>query len=399
MVYENICRELQSDIAVVAPRRRYIDGGHVEGWAQFDSMQPYDVSRVDLLQPQVKPPASTSVETLQRLLVEDLPFFRRIASEVSRIVDQVRPDVLCLGDLFALFWLGGYLRWRRTLPTVHYVHAEEVTTDWGSRMYKYGSLAALRRADAVVTVSNFTKAELTRRGVAEERIHVITNGVDLERFQPGEKSEAILIRHDLSENRVLLTVGRLEERKGQDKMIEALPRILDAVPDLKYVVVGEGGYRPALEVLARKHGVQDRVVFAGRVPWEELPDYYRTADVFAMPNRTLASGETEGFGLVFLEANACGKPVVGGRAGGVPDAVSDGETGILVDGRSTDEIVEAVVRLFEDATLRERMGRAGVERARHFGWTAKAQEFRDLCRSLSAFGKRMTTDRAQWKTV
>src|SRR5262249_14775190 len=131
---------------------------------------------------------------------------------------------------------------------------------------------------------------------------------------------------------VILTVGSLVERKGQDMIIRALPLIANAVPGVSYLIVGDGPYKANLKTLVTSMGLQDRVVFTGRVSDEELPEFYALSDVFAMPSRAcLDSNDVEGFGMVFLEAGATGKPVVAGRSGGIEDAVVDGVTGLLVD--------------------------------------------------------------------
>ncbi|WP_025321618.1 glycosyltransferase family 4 protein [Deferrisoma camini] len=383
VVYENLCRHLGDAAAVLAPWRYYMDGREVEGWREADRAQPFPVRRVELLRPVVKPAPRHALQSAWRLLTEDLPLRRRVLREALRAVDAHGADVVVLGELVALSWLGPALRRRRGVAIVHYIHGEEVTTRPTSRLYGRHAFRHLRQAEAVVAVSSFTRDELVRRGVPAERIHVITNGVDLKRFTPGPKDPEIVERHGLQGKKVLLTVARIEERKGHDKVIEALPAIAEKVPKVVYLIVGKGGYRPRLEELAREHGVADRVVFTGLVPWDDLPRYYRTCDVFVMPNRTLPNGDTEGFGLVFLEANACGKPVIGGRAGGVPDAVVHGETGLLVDGASAQEVGRAVLRLLLDPELRLRMANSGLSRAREFSWAHKGDEFSGVCRRFS----------------
>jgi phosphatidylinositol alpha-1,6-mannosyltransferase len=134
--------------------------------------------------------------------------------------------------------------------------------------------------------------------------------------------------------------------------------------------------------LAAELGLGGCVVFAGAAADDEVARYYRTADVYAMPNREMASGDTEGFGLVFLEAGACGKPVVGGRAGGVPDAVIEGETGYLVDGRSSAEVAAACARLLADGELAARLGANGLARSARTTWKAQAERFLALCEGL-----------------
>lgn len=383
VVYENICRYLKDEIVVLAPWRHYGNGLEIEGWRECDSRQPFEVQRIEQLQPIVKPASRNALVSAGRLIFQDFPLYRCVAKAALRTIDTIGADIICMGDLYALFWLGQYLRYKRKLPVIHYVHAEELTTDWGSRLYSGGSMYALRKADALVTVSSFTRDELIRRGVEPERIRVITNGVNLERFSPGAKDSEILAQHKIEGKKLLLTIARVEERKGHDRVIEALPQILKAVPDVVYLVVGDGPYMETLKSLTKNLGLEDKVVFAGRVPREDPTRYYRSCDVFIMPNRTLSNGNTEGFGLVFLEANACGKPVIGGKAGGVPDAVADGETGILVDGNSVEEIAKAAIQLLSNKELAERMGQAGYKRALNFSWDNKASEFREVCINLA----------------
>jgi phosphatidylinositol alpha-1,6-mannosyltransferase len=219
-------------------------------------------------------------------------------------------------------------------------------------------------------------------GLDPDKVVVINNGVDTTRFKPGPKSEAIVDRFRLGSRRILLTLARLDERKGQDMMIRAIPKILEAVPDLAYLVVGEGNMMERLWKLVSELRLESTVLFTGGVSDDDVLEYYRTCDVYAMPNRTTGTGDTEGFGLVFLEAGACGKAVIGGKAGGVPDAIRDGETGFLVDGTSVDAIAAACIKLFEDRELRDRFGANGLEHARQNDWSGKTQEFLGLCNGL-----------------
>jgi phosphatidylinositol alpha-1,6-mannosyltransferase len=158
--------------------------------------------------------------------------------------------------------------------------------------------------------------------------------------------------------------------------------VLLKVPNAHYLIVGEGHYRPVLERLVDEMGVRAQVTFAGRVSEDELPAYYQLCDIFAMPNREMPDGDTEGFGLVFLEANACGKPVIGGRAGGAVEAVRDGENGLLVDGWSVHEVADALLRLLTDRECYERIAARGLEIALASSSHAKAEQFHSLCMDL-----------------
>jgi len=383
VVYWNICRHLKDKIVMLAPWCFYEDGREFEGWRESDSQQPFEVRRIKLLRPLIKPDPANFLVSAWRVIFEDWPLKRRVARAALRVVDATGVDVVCLGNLYGLSWVGEYLRKKRNLSIVYYIHGEEVTTGSGSRLYDRWSMNSLRKAEAVIAVSSFTRDELIHRKVRPDRIHVITNGVNLKRFSPGPKDSEILASHNIKGKKVLLTVARMEQRKGHDKVIEALPQILAVIPDIVYLIVGKGCYLERVKALTKSLGLEDKVIFTGRVSWADLPQYYRSCDVFIMPNRTLPNGDTEGFGLVFLEANACEKPVIGGKAGGVPDAVADGETGILVDGNSVEEIAKAAIQLLSNKELAQRMGHAGYMRALNFSWANKAKEFGKICMSLS----------------
>lgn len=179
---------------------------------------------------------------------------------------------------------------------------------------------------------------------------------------------------------VLLTLGRLVERKGQDMVLRALPRIAERVPEIEYWIAGRGSDRARLEALSRTLGVEARVKFLGFVPAQDRGRLYQRCWVYLMPSRTIGDkGDFEGFGITYLEANACGRPVIGGRSGGVGDAVVNGVNGFLVDPESPAEIADRVVELLTDRDLREQLGRQGRERVeRDFQWASVAARVRQL---------------------
>jgi phosphatidylinositol alpha-1,6-mannosyltransferase len=161
---------------------------------------------------------------------------------------------------------------------------------------------------------------------------------------------------------VILTVGRLVERKGHDIVIRALPAIVERVPTARYLIVGNGPNETALRQLVRDVGLDpEQVRFCGRIPAEQLAAYYSLCDAFVMPNREVGA-DTEGFGIVFIEAGACRKPCVGGQSGGAGDAIIDGETGILVDPTSPSAVARATISLLTDSQLSARLGGAARSR-------------------------------------
>ena len=186
---------------------------------------------------------------------------------------------------------------------------------------------AAEQAALVTAVSRYTRRQfLGWAKISPHRVKVLPNTVG-GRFAPGSKAAYLVDRYHLEGKTVLLSVGRLsssERYKGHDKVISVLVNILEKEPDMVYIIAGDGNDRPRLEAMTREKGLEKAVRFVGRVKDHELPDLYRTADLFVMPS----SGE--GFGIVFLEAMACGVPVVGGVEGGVVDPLQDGMLGMAV---------------------------------------------------------------------
>jgi len=285
-----------------------------------------------------------------------------LACSVSEVLVRERPTVVQLATCEEGY-LGLQLqRWFR-LPFVVYAHGNEILaaidSDWDKPRL------ALKKAACVLANSSFTAGLLRTAGVAPDAIAVIPLGCDIDKFRPRAPDPEL--RRKLLGNRergpVILTVGGLVERKGHDMVIRSLPSVCQRVPHATYLIVGTGPFRERLDELAAELGVRDRIIFAGKVPDDQLPDVYAMCDVFAMPSRArLASHDVEGFGLVFLEAGACAKPVVAGRSGGIEDAVVDGFTGLIVDPSDARDVSQALIRLLTDSELRGRLGRQGRDR-------------------------------------
>lgn len=229
---------------------------------------------------------------------------------------------------------------------------------------------ALGGADVLLPVSQYTADLLRTQGGPDGRITVVSNGTDPDRFFPDAEA-GTAFRQQLgggAHRPILLSVGRLVARKGVDTTLRALPRIADIFPEVMYLVAGAGPDRPRLERMARQQGVAERVRFLGRVPSGQLRPLYSAADVFVMPSRQ-TEPDVEGFGIVFLEAAACGTPAVGGRTGGIPDAIDSERTGLLVPPDDPGALAAACERLLGNPGLAERFGEAARRRVeRHFSW-------------------------------
>jgi phosphatidylinositol alpha-1,6-mannosyltransferase len=191
-----------------------------------------------------------------------------------------------------------------------------------------------------------------------DRVRVVPLGADQEFFRPGLDTREVRARYGLGQRRWLLSVARLTRHKGIDTVLHALARLGARHPDLGYAVVGTGEEQEALESEARELGVADRVRFLTEVPDRDLPALYNAAEIYLGVSR-LMEQRVEGFGISIAEASACGVPVVAGRSGGIPAAVCDGETGVLVDAERVDAVAEAVGALLDDPARRARLGAAG----------------------------------------
>ncbi len=385
VVYESLARFAPpGTMYILAPWRHYLTLREIDGWREHDANAGYPIHRIEML----RPPVISSIprhrlESAWRVITIDFPLYLKVLRKVVSLIRSDRINIICIGELASSTWIGIICKRLFGIPYINYIHGEEVTTDMPYRRFGKKRREYLLQADGVVAVSEFTTRALGElMGVPRGKIQLIHNGVDIDRFTPSRPHADILARHGLTGRRIILSVGRQVPRKGFDRMIEALPAILADCPDVHYLLVGEGEYRKDLERLAESVGVRDRVTFAGSVTTADLPRYYQSCELFVMPNRELPDGDTEGFGLVFLEANACHKAVVGGRAGGAVEAVSDGENGLLVDGNDTGQIAAAVLRVLTNERLRRSLEDRGLERARSSCWRVQARRFQDFCQQI-----------------
>jgi phosphatidyl-myo-inositol dimannoside synthase len=250
---------------------------------------------------------------------------------------KLRPDVILCGH-FNLLPVAIMLKRLTNCPIALEAHGIEAW-ERESRL----RLWCIHQTDLVLAVSRFTRERLRQwAGIAPNRIRVLTNAVHLNRYQQTAKPGYLVERYKLEGKRVLMTLSRLpsEERyKGQRKILALMPKLIAQFPDLLYLIVGDGDDRPQLEALVKENGHQQWVCFAGRIPESEKLDHYNVADAFAMPSLR------EGFGFVFLEAAACGLPVLGGSKDGSRDALVDGLLGVMVDPENADALFDGLVRI------------------------------------------------------
>lgn len=241
----------------------------------------------------------------------------------------------------------------------------------------------LRRSTGIITTSEYYVRESRYLKEYRSKISIVPPGVDLSRFNPRVTiSDELVLRYQ--HRRVILFVGsinRSHRHKGLDTLIEAFARLHQEFPETKLVIVGQGDGLDDYKSMVAAAGVREDVDFAGYVADQELPEYYKLASVFAMPS----TNRSEGFGMVYLEASAVGTPVIGSRVGGVPYAVKDNETGLLIQPRSVDSLHESLRTLLTNESFASRLGAAGAVRARaEFSWELIAERTGKVFSSLIA---------------
>jgi phosphatidyl-myo-inositol dimannoside synthase len=268
-------------------------------------------------------------------------------------------------------------------PYLCWAHGEEIVYAGTSRELRALLSRVLRRASAVVANCRNTAALLAPFGVPESAIHVVYPGVDAARFARSERAWSLRSRFAAPGQVLVLTVGRLQRRKGHELAIRACAAARRAGCDLSYVIVGNGEERGRLERLVDDVGLRQHVHFAGEVPDDRIADYYCASDIFLHPNR-VETQDVEGFGIVFLEAAAAGLPAIGGNSGGVPEAIERDVTGLLVSGTDVGEIAAAIGILVNDESVRRRMGDAARTRVlRDFTWDRAAHQVAALHRTIA----------------
>jgi phosphatidyl-myo-inositol dimannoside synthase len=270
------------------------------------------------------------------------------------------------------------LKWRYGARYLVWTHALEIM----DKRLQRAIVPALRAADLVVANSDFTRRFIEAAGVEPDRIAKIFPGADPVRFRPGLDCSELKRRHGLVDRPVLLTVARTVKAnryKGHDVVLRALSRVAREFPNVAYVVVGGGDDLAHLERLAQECGVHNNVIFAGDVSDAEIPLFYNACDVFVMCSREERSRRgllVEGFGLSFLEASACGKPIVGGQSGGVPEAVRDGVTGLLVNPIDDEAVAHGIVKLLKEGKMAQHLGTNGRQWVKdEMNWRRAAEEF------------------------
>ncbi len=337
-----------------------------DGAAEFDAAQKFKIVRADT---QTLLPSKSTLAIARELVVSE---------NITRVL---------FGAAAPLGLLASPLRKLGVTNIVGMTQGHE--TGWAMTP---GTRQALRKigndTDFLTYISEYTHQKIAKalHPQAAQRMRRIVPGVDISEFSPAHKNAGNELRANLGwlERPVVVCVSRLMARKGQDELIKALPEIQQTAKDASLIIVGDGPYRKDLEALVSKLNLSKHVHFTGKVSQGELSHWYAAGDIFAMPCRTRMGGwDVEGLGIVFLEGSATGLPVIVGNSGGAVDAVLDGETGYLLDGRDTSEIAKRIAFLFANPEVAKEMGAAGRNWVTQ-EWTWD-QNFKKLDGLLSGF--------------
>ena len=301
----------------------------------------------------------------------------RVIREVQKVIAAESPNSVVFGAAAPLALMGKFLKVPRKIALTH---GHEV---WWAKVPPFNLLMRIigNSVDHLTYLGTFTKKEISKAlsKRAKAALIQIAPGIDTSKFKPVDASD---LREELglTNKEVIISVGRLVPRKGQDQLVRAMPEILKSHPNAHLLFVGTGSYKKVLDNLIVERSLQHQVSFTGRVQYEDLAKYICVGDIFAMPSRSRMAGlEVEGLGIVYLEASACALPVLGGDSGGAPDAVLSGVTGLVVNGRDTKAVADGAIKLLD--ADRKAMGEAGRKWAvETWDWEIWATKFVQLVR-------------------
>ena len=367
LVYDLTVSLPPEEVYVLAPHgvRAHVHQGYnsenLEETKAFDADQPFAIERMNYDQ-----------RSWFRTVVSVL----RAAIRVMRLARDKRPIVLYCSIAYPISVTGLLVKWALGTPYVVHALGSELVRE---RSWLRGFLTRflLRNAYRVVAISDWSKNTVAQKGVPSDRIVVIHPKIDPDRFKESGDMDSFAQRERLVGRQILLTVARLEPRKGHRLVIQALPEVIRRHPDLLYVIMGTGPCRAELEREAQALDVAGHVRFE---EYREVGNFYRACDIFVMPSTYIEFPypDVEGFGIAFLEANACKKPVIGSDSGGMRDAVEDGVSGLIAKAGDVEDLKEKILTLLDNPEYAAQLGEQGYDRVyRAFRIEHMGQEFRE----------------------
>jgi phosphatidylinositol alpha-1,6-mannosyltransferase len=284
----------------------------------------------------------------------------KVARRISKLIESENIKTVAFGAAAPLGLLAHSIKRAGIVRIVALTHGHEV---WWARVFPFNLLMRRigRGVDSLTYLGEYTHQMISRALDQQAKLNMarIAPGIDTEHFSP-RNSDDLRRSLNLVGKKVIVCVARLVHRKGQDRLIEAMPAILTTIPNAHLLIVGEGPYRQHLAKRVNELGINVNVTFVGRIGHEQLPEYLCVGDLFAMPSRSRFWGlEVEGLGISYLEASACGLPVIAGASGGAPDAVDQDKSGVVVSGIDNGAIAKAIISFLNDPDISKTMGDYG----------------------------------------
>jgi len=362
---KKICDQLVSrghKVIVLTQRRQSEDKNH-------DALLPYSVFRYHL------PARISSSVTVKELLCH---------------IIKNKADVVLQGLFTSTHGLG--LVAGSKLLRVPYsilVHGYDILSSFsGSRIDQWGSRLVLNNAALIIANSQVTKGKIEHFGYNSNQIIIVNPGVDSQIFKPNIDFSQVSKKHNLNGRKVILTVSRLVAKKNHLAVLRALTQVVSKVPNVLYLIIGKGEEEVSIKRMVKDLNLTDHVVFVGYVDPENTPSYFAACDIFAMPSKTVGL-DYESFGIVYAEAGACGKPVIGGKSGGITDAVIDKVTGLLVEPDNIDEIAKAIIRLLTDVEYAKQLGINGRKRVeQELNWEKTGEKVENILEQVISQNKK-----------
>ncbi len=305
--------------------------------------------------------------------------------QLWQIIKKEKIEHVLIGHILPLGTVTYFVTKLAKIPYSVFLHGMDFTYALRMKRKKEITKKILVRANRVICANSYT-AKLVEEFIGDKLVNkiVVANpGVEprqLDSQTTKQLEEKFKDKYNLQNKIILFSIGRLVKRKGFDKVIEAMPEVLKRVPDLVYVIAGDGPDKSYLRDLVSNLETKSlqSVIFLGKISDKEKWIWLNLSNIFIMPARSIEE-DFEGFGIVYLEANFCSKPVIAGNSGGVPDAVKDTETGILVDPENTERIAGAIIKLAQDENLRKKLGEQGKKRAiLEFSWDKQVKKIYNI---------------------
>jgi len=355
------------------PRKEYlIVAGESTETEEFDKIHDLNIQRINLSSPSWGIKSKTG-----------LAFYWQTFWQLKSLIKQHTITTIHCGRCLPEGVMGWLLSISTGIPFICYVHGEDVETAATSRELSWLVNKVLNKASKLISNSKNTANILINSWDADiSKVVVLNPGCDTKKFRPADYNKDVRNALGWYDKKVILTVGRLQKRKGHDMMIAALPAIKEQHPDILYAIIGNGEEKAFLQRLVTSLSLEDNVIFHSEISDEQMIQCYQQCNVFILPNRTIGN-DIEGFGMVLVEAQACSKTVIAGDSGGTAETMIIGDTGFIADCTTPEPIADKLIELFRHPKTLEQLGKNGREHVvKTLDWKTHAQKAQALFTKL-----------------